>query len=55
MRVYVPLFLQLPLWSAWSPPTKKQAQVTPNKKSTETITQTFPYKGKNQMEEEIQP
>ena len=32
-----------------------QAQVTPNKKSTETIQPTYPSKGKNQKEEVIQP
>jgi len=33
---------------------RTQAQVTPNKKSTQTIQPTYPSKGKNQKEEGIQ-
>ena len=34
---------------------RTQAQVIPNKKSTQTTQPTFPYKGKNQKEEVTQP
>ena len=37
------------------PEMRMQAQVTPNKKSTQTIQPTFPSKGKKKKEEGIQP
>ena len=37
------------------PPTRTQAQVTLNKKSTQTTQPTFLSKGKKKKEEEIQP
>ena len=37
------------------PPTRTQAQVTLNKKSTQTTQPTFPSKGKNQEEKEYKP
>jgi len=49
--VYVPLFLQLPAWSAWSPPTRIQAQVTLNKKLIQTTQLTFLSKGEKKKKE----
>ena len=50
-----PIIFVITCQSAWSSPTRIQAQVTPNKKSTQTTQTNFPYKGKNQKEEEIKP
>ena len=55
----IPLHTALPKggrWQGTSPlPTRTQAQVTPNKKSTQTTKPTVPSKDKNQKQKGIQP